>query len=126
MKSTAVFGVMAIMSLAIAGSCAVESAAARSAFDGTWTVVISTDSGTCDNGQRLNVEIRDGALLYSGAASVELQGHVNNSGQVQVRVANGAQSANGTGRLSATAGNGTWRGTGSSGTCAGRWSAERI
>ena len=126
MKSTSLFGVITLMSLAIAGNAGIEAAAARTTFDGTWTVVILTDSGGCDNGQRLSVEIRDGALVYSGAASVELQGRVSNSGQVQVRVTNGAQSANGTGRLSATAGSGTWRGAGSSGTCAGRWSAERI
>jgi len=126
MKSTSLFGVITLVSLAIAGNAGIEAAAARSTFDGTWTVVILTDSGGCDNGQRMSVEIRDGALVYSGAASVELQGRVSNSGQVQVRVTNGAQSANGTGRLSATAGSGTWRGAGSSGTCAGRWSAERI
>ena len=116
---------MTVMSLAVASNSGIEPAAARSAFDGAWTVVILTDSGGCDTGQRLSVEIRDGALLYSGAASVELQGRVSNSGQVQVRVANGGQSANGIGRLSATTGNGTWRGAGSSGACAGRWSADR-
>jgi hypothetical protein len=126
MKSTLFVCLTAIMSLAIASNSGIEPAVARGAFDGTWAVVISTDSGGCDTGQRLSVEIRDGALLYSGAASVELQGRVNNAGLVQVRVANGGQSANGTGRLSATAGNGTWRGAGSSGACAGRWSAERI
>src|SRR5215470_7226813 len=126
MRSTSLVCLTAIMSLTLANKPVIEPAAARGAFDGTWAVVILTDSGTCDSGQRLSVEIRDGALVYSGAASVELQGHVNNAGQVQVRVTNGAQSANGTGRLSATAGSGTWRGAGSSGTCAGRWSAERI
>jgi len=126
MRSVSLFCLTAIISLAIASNSSVGPAAARSAFDGTWSVVISTDSGSCDTGQRLSVEIRDGILVYSGAASIELQGHVNNAGLVQVRVANGSQSANGTGRLSATAGSGTWRGAGSSGVCAGRWSAERI
>jgi len=126
MRSVSLFCLTAVSWLAIAGNSGVGPAAARSAFDGTWSVVISTDSGSCDTGQRLSVEIRDGILVYSGAASIELQGHVNNAGLVQVRVANGSQSANGTGRLSATAGSGTWRGAGSSGVCAGRWSAERI
>jgi hypothetical protein len=40
-------------------------------------------------------------------------------------VASGQGVATGTGRLSATAGAGTWRGTGNGGECSGSWEAER-
>jgi hypothetical protein len=37
----------------------------------------------------------------------------------------GSQSANGAGRLSRDYGGGNWRGSGSSGSCSGTWTAER-
>ena len=43
----------------------------------------------------------------------------------QLRMELGDQGASGTGRLSASTGAGTWRGIGSSGTCSGRWEAEK-
>jgi hypothetical protein len=50
---------------------------------------------------------------------------VTPSGVVKVSLMLGDKGASGTGRLAANAGAGSWRGTGSNTTCAGRWEAER-
>ena len=84
-----------------AGALAPQSAAARTNFDGSWSVLIQTNSGQCDRGYRYGLTIRDGQVFYEGSASVNVDGQVNRKGAVRVRLWAGSQSANGTGRLSA-------------------------
>jgi hypothetical protein len=81
------------------------------------------DRGNCGPIDRLGVDIRDGALQYAGDSAVSVRGQVVGDGRVRVRLTNGNQSASGSGQLSASTG--TWHGTGSASSCAGRWSAER-
>ena len=102
-----------------------EPAAARTPFDGNWSVLIVTDSGPCDRAFRYGLAIRDGSVIYQGSASVNVAGRVARNGAVDVRVWAGSQGASGYGRLSRTFGGGVWRGTGSMAVCAGTWSAER-
>ena len=102
-----------------------SSAHAETSFDGAWSVHITIDRGNCDPIDRLSVNIRDGALQYSGDSAVSVQGQVVNGGAVRVRLAHGEHRANGSGRLSGSSGAGTWHGTGMASACAGRWSAER-
>jgi hypothetical protein len=54
---------------------------------------------------------------------VLVSGQVRESGGLKVIVGNGVRKANGSGKLSATSGSGTWRGGG--GLCSGTWVAER-
>lgn len=98
---------------------------ARTSFDGNWSVLIVTDSGSCDRGYRYGLSIRNGKVFYEGSAAVNVDGRVSPNGRVQVRVWAGSQSANGVGRLSRTYGSGTWRGAGSASSCAGTWTAEQ-
>jgi hypothetical protein len=108
-----------------AGVAAVpDIAAARTSYDGAWSVVIITRSGTCDSALRYQVQINNGYVLNE-AGSVNLQGRVASNGAVRVSVSAGGQWANGSGRLSRRYGSGLWRGQGSAGTCAGVWQAER-
>jgi hypothetical protein len=100
-------------------------AAARTAFDGQWSVLIVTNTGPCDRAYRYGLAIQDGAVIYQGSAAVNVAGRVANNGLVRVRVWSGQQGASGSGRLSRRDGNGTWQGTGSMGTCSGVWTAER-
>jgi hypothetical protein len=111
--------------LAFIAPLAPEPAAARTNYDGNWSVLIVTDSGPCDRGYRYGLSIRDGRVFYEGSAGVNVDGRVAPNGRVQVRVWSGSQSASGAGRLSSTYGSGTWRGAGSSSSCAGSWTAER-
>lgn len=95
------------------------------AFDGAWSVQIITQSGGCDPSYRFPVRIRNGNVVNEFGDAVSLQGRVASNGAIQVSVSAGGQQANGEGRLSPTAGSGTWRGQGSAGSCAGVWQAAR-
>lgn len=101
------------------------SATARSVYDGSWSVLIITNKGTCDRGYRYSIRIRDGRIHYAGEASVNLSGRVDRRGRVRVRVSAGSGHASGSGRLNRSYGTGVWRGSGSAGTCSGTWTAER-
>ena len=100
-------------------------AAARTPYDGNWSVLIVTRSGPCDTAYRYGLSIRNGQVFYEGSASVNVQGRVGSNGGVSVTVSAGSQGASGSGRLSRNFGSGQWRGSGSMGTCVGTWSAER-
>ena len=101
------------------------SALARTAFDGTWSVLIITEAGTCDRAYRYDVRVENGALRYGGDAPIDLAGRVTQAGRVQVMIGRGSHAATGTGRLSRTVGRGTWTGRSSHRQCSGRWEAER-
>lgn len=111
--------------LTLASALAPAPAAARTPYDGNWSVLIVTNSGPCDRGYRYGLSIRDGRVSYEGSAAVNVDGWVNGKGAVRVRVWAGSQGATGFGRLGRDYGDGSWRGTGSSGTCRGTWTAER-
>ena len=98
-------------------------ASARSNFDGTWSVLIVTQKGTCDRAYRYPVKIDKGSVGYAGDSSFRVSGKVGENGAVTVRVARGSQSANGQGKLSSTDGSGQW--VAGSGDCSGTWTAER-
>ncbi len=91
--------------------------------DGNWSVLIITEKGTCDRAYRYTVNVSHGRLVYEGSAPVNFTGAVAANGRVKVRIKAGSQGASGSGRLSGSAGAGTWRS--SAGECAGRWEAER-
>jgi hypothetical protein len=117
-------------SIVLAGALAASipasagTAVARTSYDGSWSVLIVTNSGTCERAYRYGVQINDG-YVYGGGGAVDLQGRVARGGAVRVSVAAGEQRANGSGRLFRDHGGGLWRGQGPTGACAGRWQAER-
>jgi hypothetical protein len=93
-------------------------------FDGTWSVSIVTDSGSCDRGYRYALHIANGRIFYDNP-NFSVNGQVNARGQVSVTVGAGGQSASGIGRLSRDYGTGTWIGRSASDQCSGHWEAER-
>jgi hypothetical protein len=119
-----------LRNLTLAGALSVSLAAAAGLsspatsapnFDGVWSVVIVTEQGTCDRAYRYPIRISRGALLNEGSSPVIINGRVAGTGQVNVTVSRGNQSASGSGRLSGARGTGTWR----SAECSGTWEAER-
>ena len=112
-----------IVGLALLGVAG--SAQANSPFDGAWSVLIITESGTCDRAYRYSVNVADGVLRYAGDAAIKLDGRVSEGGQVRVTIGRGDQSATGKGRLSQTAGSGTWSGKSAQNQCRGTWQAEK-
>jgi hypothetical protein len=97
--------------------------AAKLNFDGSWSVLIVTERGSCDRAYRYPVRISNGSVGYAGEASFNVTGRVGANGAVTVTVSRGSQSASGSGMLSTSDGSGYWRTAG--GECSGTWSAER-
>jgi hypothetical protein len=111
--------------LAGAGLIGTASAAVAANHDGNWSVLVVTESGTCDRGYRYDITIDGGRLIYRGNASVDVAGTVAANGAVRVSIRSGQRGADGIGRLGGNSGGGTWRGQSSAGPCTGRWEAER-
>ena len=59
--------------------------AARSSFDGAWSVVIITDSGTCDRQYRYGLQISNGRVVYQGDPSINIAGRVDPALRVHLR-----------------------------------------
>ena len=116
-----------VLSALLAGAAWVgpPPAAIAAVQDGNWSVLIITEKGDCDRGYRYGLKVSNGRVSYNGDGSVNLAGTVASNGAVNVSIKVGDKGAAGTGRLSASSGAGTWHGLGSSGTCAGRWEAEK-
>ena len=102
-------------------ACVASPAQSKTAFDGTWSVVIVTEKGSCDRAYRYPIQITDGVLKNGSDSAFDISGKVNKDGTLTVRVSYGDKSATGAGRLAGTEGVGSWSG----GPCSGTWEAER-
>lgn len=127
-RSTQTTAASAFTALALLAVSAVPAApapisAGKQNFDGTWSVLIVTEKGTCDRAYRYPVRISNGSVGYAGEASFNVSGQVGANGAVTVRVSRGNQSAAGAGQLAGANGSGRW--TAGSGECSGSWTAER-
>jgi hypothetical protein len=114
---------LALLTISAAPALPAGMSAGKASYDGGWSVLIVTEKGACDRAYRYPVKIQNGSVGYAGSASFTVAGKVGDNGAVTVTVSRGSQSANGTGRMSATDGSGTW--TAGSGECSGTWTAER-
>jgi hypothetical protein len=111
--------------LVLTGTSTAGTAFARSVYDGAWSVLIVTRSGSCDPTYRYGVQISDGMVTYDGIGPITMQGRVTPNGTVRVIVTSGSQWADGSGKLTRNQGGGVWKGQGTSSACAGTWQAER-
>jgi len=95
-------------------------------FDGSWSVLIVTETGACDPAYRYGFKITNGAVTSDSAGGgATMEGRVAPNGSVRVNVTAGGQSAAAEGTMAANVGTGTWQGQGSAGACAGTWLAQR-
>ena len=94
-------------------------------FDGRWSVVIITDAGSCDRAYRYGLRISGGRIYYAGDSAVVVNGQVDPRGNVVVNLRYGQSTANGSGFLTDSGGEGRWQGASTSSGCSGRWEAER-
>jgi hypothetical protein len=115
---------LAMLSTLALGSLSSAPATARSSYDGSWSVLIVTDSGACDRAYRYGLEIVNGRVTYPDQ-TINVSGHVDGGGHVRVLVSAGGQYASGSGRLYGSSGAGRWSGRGSTSACSGHWEAER-
>jgi hypothetical protein len=108
-----------------AGLCAIAlavtpAAASSAPFDGSWSVKIVTQKGTCDSGASVPIRVTNGAIA-SDLSIVKASGQVAANGNLTVKVGHGLENASGVGKLSDNSGSGTWKG----GLCSGVWTASK-
>jgi hypothetical protein len=90
-------------------------------YDGTWSVLVVTEKGTCDPAYRYPIRITNGSLINAGGNPFIITGKIAQTGAITVTISAGGKSAIGSGRLAGDAGTGSWTG----GECSGSWTAER-
>jgi len=115
----------ALVGLTLGAMLLSATASARGTFEGNWSVLVITESGTCDAAYRYAVRVANGAVHYSGESGINVSGRVDDSGRVTVTIGRGEQRAEGRGRLSDGVGSGTWSGRSPNSRCQGRWEAEK-
>ena len=108
--------------LALAATLIPAKARAAMPFDGSWSVSIVTQSGSCDRSLSLPVNIVDGRLDGANGA---LLGTVNTKGGVSVMMGGGDRRGSASGRLVGNAGSGRWSGNATGASCSGTWTATR-
>jgi len=112
----------ALCSLVAAGAIfATTQSFAVPSYDGSWSVLVMTQKGTCDPAYRYPVRISNGHLVNAGDNAFTITGAVQPTGAITVTVSAGGKSASGSGKLAGNEGAGMWTG----GACSGTWTAER-
>jgi hypothetical protein len=114
--------VSSLVTLAI-GTATFDAAAARTVYDGQWSLTINTERGACDSTYHFVVDINNGIVSHPNL--VRLKGRVAKGGSVRVTVAAAGKSASGSGRMTRTSGRGRWTGYSGSDRCSGSWSAQK-
>jgi hypothetical protein len=95
--------------------------AAAATFDGEWNVQIASTNSSCSSGASVSIGINNGQVASTNGL-MTASGRVAEAGSISVTLTSGMKRAVGSGRLTATSGSGTWRGT----LCSGTWTAQRI
>jgi len=119
LSRTTKFALAAVLGLGFAATAIPAKAVGN--FDGKWSVVVVTTKGDCDRAYRYPIAIRGTTLVNAGDTAFDISGRVQDNGSIAVKISYGDKSAQGSGRLSGTFGQGSWSG----GSCAGTWTAER-
>ena len=102
---------------------ACATATARSAYDGSWSLLFVTQKGDCDSAYNFTVNVSNGVITHPNI--VHFRGYVTNRGFVRASVTVHEKHASGSGRLAANSGQGTWSGYSGSSRCSGYWTAQR-
>jgi hypothetical protein len=98
-------------------------AAARTAYDGSWSLTFVTQRGPCDASYHFGVQITNGIVTHPNL--VRFRGRVTSKGSVRASVTVADKYASGSGRLTRTAGSGRWAGHSAGARCTGYWTAQR-
>jgi hypothetical protein len=99
-------------------------ASAGPAHDGTWSVRMTTEAGSCDASYSYSVAVTNGQVRHlqaAGDAATMVNGEIGPDGNVNLAIRRSIAQASANGRLSEKSGSGTWR-LNMLG-CQGRWTA---
>jgi len=99
--------------------------AAQKSFDGTWSVQMVTESGSCDRSATYTLAVDDngGVRQLGGDGGARVSGRVGSDGGVNLAVDKSLARASAIGRLQGNSGSGVWNV--SLVGCSGRWVAQR-
>ncbi len=98
-------------------------ALAGSTYDGAWNLVFVTQRGACDPNYSFGINIANGIVSHPNL--VRFTGRVTINGLVHASVTVQDKYAVGSGRLTKTSGQGTWKGRSGSASCSGYWTAQK-
>jgi hypothetical protein len=108
--------------LVLAGG-ATAGPASNKPYDGTWSVLISTEAGPCDASYNYAVAIEDGRVQQASSGSATISGRISPDGTIGLGLRNGPATADASGRLKSNKGSGTW--TLPMLGCSGSWTARK-
>lgn len=106
------------LSVAVLGGAA---QASPKSYNGTWSVRLVTEQGSCDASYSATVMVEDGQVRAVGGASVS--GGVGQDGSVALGIRRSIASGDASGRLAGVSGAGVWK-VAMLG-CTGRWTAQK-
>lgn len=98
--------------------------ASTSSYDGSWSLVFTTERGACDPSYNFNVNIARGIVTEPNL--VKFRGRVAPNGMVRASVTVQDKYAAGSGRLTRFSGRGTWSGHSGGAQCSGYWTGTRL
>jgi len=102
-------------------------APAPAAYDGTWSVQMVTEAGSCDRNYSYTIAVEDGAVRYQQTSpdepKVTVTGRVAGDGGVKLGIRRSLASAAAHGKLQGDGGSGAWEVEFLG--CSGRWTATR-
>lgn len=114
--------------VAAVASFAFAAPASAATFDGPWSMTAVTTKGHCWI-IPVSFSIARGRIMPRGGSyafyPIKLTGRVSPSGAASLKASTGPRIAIGAGRFRGAQGRGTWRGTGPSGVCFGKWTATK-
>ena len=116
-----------ILTAALLAALSAPALAEPAGVNGTWSVQLVTESGSCERQASYTIAVEDGRIRYvpSGQESrISVSGQVGEGGTVSIGVRQGLGSADASGQLRGSgSGSGTWKVSMLG--CAGRWTAQR-
>jgi hypothetical protein len=101
-------------------------AAPANRHDGTWSVRMVTESGTCDSSDTYSIAVENGSIRYlpaPGSSPAAVSGRIGPDGTVDLDIRRSIAKADASGRLNGKSGTGTWQ-LAMLG-CSGRWIAQK-
>ncbi|AWN38450.1 hypothetical protein [Methylobacterium radiodurans] len=93
-------------------------------FDGTWSVVAMTETGSCRGPYHYPIVIRGGTVDEASGNAADASGRAGSDGRIAGTIRQGPATIAVSGRLRGSAGKGRWILDGLA-SCAGRWTARR-
>jgi hypothetical protein len=121
-KTMSIAAIGAFCAIAIWSGTA-QASRRSTAYDGSWHLSFTTQTGPCDQTYGFDVNISNGMITHPNL--VKFRGNVSSNGAVRASVSVQDKFASGSGRLSLASGQGSWRGYSGSARCSGYWAAQK-